>query len=271
MSRNWGITLPNVQYPEMPREDFYAFDELNFCVADGITRDPLINPDWTGVEMKAALKHYPNPSPAAIAAETVAKAFVIAVQNLPAVGALQAANTKVAELNKNLSCDYLRNDFAACIAAGGKIEGNELHWASVCDCQIAVFSVAGQQKFLSPNGMEKFLTTTHKNPGNWRDPARRVEVRRDFRNNPANPAAFGALTGEQSAEHFIISGHEKLESGDVIIAFSDGFAATIKHPNFWPNFQKSRDAFLEWELTLAEKDPEKYGHERTMVVVTKQL
>lgn len=264
----WGVTQPPInKHSHVPREDFYEISKNVFCVADGITRDPLIPEDWTEVKQAEALEHYPNPSPAAAAAQLAVESFIISASASSTETALMAANQSIAELNRGQVCDYLRHDFAACVAVGGKIEDSQLHWASVGDCQVAIFSREGSRLFLSPNGLENFSAAVRENPGNWRDPARRVEIRRRFRNNPENPAGYGALTGEKTAEHFMMSGQEPLPDGVVVLFFSDGFAPTLERPDFWKVFQQGRKEFLRWELELAQANPEKYGHERTMIVV----
>jgi len=97
------ISLLNNRHGNLvPPEDAYAVKGGVVCVADGITRDPLIDPDWRGVDTEEALRHYPNPSPAAEAARFCCQTFVNS-QAGTALKRLKQANTAIASLNERLS------------------------------------------------------------------------------------------------------------------------------------------------------------------------
>lgn len=267
MKKVWALTLPNIAHPELPEEDSFAWQDNCFCVADGITRDPNIPTDWTGWKTEEALLHYPSPSPAAEAARATVEEFINCAVKHSSSEALKFANRKVAAINEKINCDYLINDFAGCVAAGGRTVNNALDWASIGDSFVAVFSPEGEQTFCSPDGLTNFYGRSAQNPGNWRDPAQRVRVRRDFRNNPNNPDAYGALTGEKAAEHFIMSGRHQLHPGELVVFFTDGFLDSVKQPDFYEKILAGQDVFTRWSLNLAKADGKKFGRERTIIVV----
>ncbi len=240
-------------------EDAYAIDGSTFCVADGITRDPLEFTDFTGYSWEELLQSYPNPSSAREAADVCAEEFIKSAS-------LKSCNDRVAELNVGRKVDYLINDFAATVAAGGKIENDTLTWQSIGDCFIAVFDRSGQKKFVSPDGVAPWTNAEDSKHGDWNKPERRKLVRSHYRNNPDEPASYGALTGEKAAEHFIMSGEAELGAGDRVICYSDGFAGVVEHPDFFENLVDGR-AFTKWTGDLAEQNYAKFGHERTLLII----
>jgi hypothetical protein len=210
------------------------------------------------------LEDYPDPSPAAEAATVANKVFLASSSN-PQKAMLEA-NEAVAKLNEGRTVDYLANDFAGCVFVGCTVRGETLYWASIGDCFVAVFDSSGKMTFISPDGVKHWREYEWGNQGNWEKPERRKEVRQRYRNNPDEPVAYGALTGEQSTEHFIESGERTLQAGDLICCFSDGFHPTILHPDFFGQLQEGDEAFRSWSTKLAAKDYGRYGHERTLLI-----
>lgn len=271
----WAKSLKNIQYGKiLPTEDSFSYHNNVFCVADGVTRDPIGIPDFTNIDPLEALKNYPNPSPAATAAQICANTFVGQLDNHPGINVrdgLVAANERIAELNEGITCDYLENDFASCVAVGGKIIGDSLYWASIGDCRAAVFSKNGERRFITPDGTQNWIEYEQTLKNRWGKPDYRVMVRRDFRNQPTKmsngkPVGFGVLTGEKKAESFIMSGEEKLLSGDTVVFFTDGFGPQADLSEFGQKVSNEND-FLDWQKLLAEQDPDKLGKERTIIVV----
>lgn len=262
------LYLPNIKYSQLPKEDFAAVKGSRFCVADGITRDPLGQANWTGLEDLDNLKHYPKPSPAAQAAKICVETFV-ASKSSPAQ-ALIEANQTIAKINRGLKTDYLANDLAGTVAVGVKIEGETLFWASIGDCQLAHYDDDGRIQFISPDGLNDFNDYISGVAGDWRQPGRRALIRQKFRNNPAQVingrlVSYGALTGEKKAEPFIKSGSFEFTEGTVIL-FSDGFAPIIRRPDFIRRLRQGVDSFKAWAEELAHADAE-LGHERTLISI----
>lgn len=177
-------------------------------------------------------------------------------------------------LNKkrNPNPDYLINDFWACVAAGAVIDAGKLKWATIGDSQIAVFSQKGELKFVSPDGLKKFSNYVSKHPGYWRDPERRKFIRSQFRNNynRSDSAGYGALTGEKSAEKFIVSGLYGLETSDLVVIFTDGFAKLLLKDGVFKYLKKlfsDKEIFLLYAQKFGENDYKNFGHERTLIVI----
>ncbi len=267
------ISQPDSRYSKLkPNEDAYWHEGSAFAVSDGITRDPIGLNDFSSHDWSELLKTYPKPSPAAGAAMTAAKTFAQQLNKIvDPHGAIVAANQAVAKLNEGKIIDYLQNDYAAAVLAGGIIQGSILKWAAVGDCRVAVYSSGGLRRFISPDGLAAFTRYVENDPGDWNLPEQRRKIRHEFRNNPTqiingSLISYGALTGEAAAENFIMSGKVALTPGDQVICFSDGFTPLVETKDFSRYLGVSTDEFTQWDQDYAASDYH-YGHERTIIIV----
>lgn len=263
--------FPDARTNLHPREDYHLASGNSFCVADGITRDPLKISDFAGHSMEDLLASYPNPSPASKAAQVACEAFCAHASSQGAERALLSANQAVERLNRDLKADYLTNDFAACVAAGGVVKENLLQWVSIGDCFVVIFR-SGKKIFESPNGVAEWAKYEKEHPDNWAKPEYRKKVRSQFRNNPDQIVngvciSYGALTGEEKAKFFIFHGEQKLKQGDLILGYSDGFSNLVNHPDFIANLQAEEKKLKNWVGALEREDPSRFGHEKTLIVV----
>lgn len=258
---------PDARYPQKPNEDHTETAENAICVADGITRDPIGIRDFRGYKKQELLEYYPDPSPAKQAAEAAASSFIAkTIDSRDVLDALKAANQAVESLNPKRECDYLENDYPGCVLAGGILEPEVFRWASIGDCFVAVYDSSGKQKFISPSGTQAWVDFEREhNLGDFNLPEYRVLVRSHYRNNPEEPASYGALTGEAEAEHYFMYGTIEVESGDVIVCFSDGFENLAHESEFGWKLRDMSD-FAHWDQMKAEQDY-RYGHERSLAAI----
>ena len=276
-----SYSLPDIKYGHLkPHEDSYQIWGNIFCLADGITRDPLCPIDFGDLTMTELLKNYPNPSPAKMAADCFCKSVTGSLKDRTTdidliKQSIVTANKKIQELNRkyNPNPDYLVNDFYACVALAGVINDNKLSWASIGDCQVMILDKIGKIKFVSTNGLENFLNYIGSHKDRWSDPERRKEIRSQYRNNPneiidGKTVSYGALTGEEVAETFIMTGAEELEIGDLAVFYTDGFAESLKQPSFNNVLVLgSEEDLLNLDQKMAQNNYEKYGKERTIIAV----
>lgn len=251
----------------IPLEDQFYFTQDTMVVADGITRDSIGCPNLNEVSREYILQNYPNPSPATKAAEVVCKTFQQNndLQDLEKIMLL--ANANIAKLNENLVCDYLENDYAACVAASAHIENDILHYSYICDCGVIVWDKNGNIRFQTSDDKALVDPYLAKKPYPWYMPEGRVIVRRDFRNNLNNIidgkcVSYGAFTGEKTAEAFVKTGYIKLEKGDTIAVFSDGFTPLFELPDFFENLDN-----LENYVKTLESQPG-FGSEKTIIIMS---
>lgn len=285
----YKVSLPNLLYGHlMPPEDSLLVEGKIFCVADGITRDPISPKDFTNLSVEKSLKNYPNPSGARFAADIFCESFVKSLnKKVPSVKTIRNTfifgNKKVAELNKSSGkkADFLVNDFFGCVASGGVIYNNKLFWAGICDCGIIVYDKAGKIKFQTPNWMKPFEVyekqNLQKKDFNFAIPEYRKMIRSEYRNNAKKIfenkcVSYGALTGEKEAEKFMNFGEIGIFKGDLLVFYTDGFEATVQHKKFFKTIYNKTEslaeqAFVPFSLSLAKEDYNKFGKERTLIAV----
>lgn len=279
------ISLPNIKYGRLiPAEDSFLFHKNVFCVADGITRDPIGIDNFNGALLSDFAKSYPKPSGASIAADEFCQTFIKRLKNKKTINlkmmrqAFVSGNKAIGALNKKFvrETDYLANDWWGCVACGGAIIENSLYWGAICDCGIAIFDRFGFLKFRTRNWMNDFLryeTARLNRPDfNWNDAEYRKKVRSKFRNNYKISAGYGALTGECTAEKFMHFDKIDLERGDLIVFYTDGFEKTISQRGFFKAvYQEKQVAFKNkmeaLSFNLSKKNYSDYGKERTLIAV----
>ncbi|MEP7103432.1 MAG: hypothetical protein ABI721_01835 [Candidatus Dojkabacteria bacterium] len=257
------------KYSEKPQEDAFSLNQDTFCVADGITRDPIGVSKVEHINSQENKEHYPNPSPAKFASNLFVNEFLNYSKTHSIEESFKFGNRKVKELNqeKNPNPDYLENDFWACVAVSAKIKDHKLNWGVIGDCAIKVFSQDWDLKFETPNSVkifEKyFFSDANKDlkDFDWKTSKGRTLVRKEFRNNTNKEGSYGALTGEVN-----------LEQGDIVVLYSDGFERTFNHSDFQQKIQKlintgDKTKFIEWNKKLGESNYDNYGHERTMIIL----
>lgn len=261
---------------DFPVEDQYYASETEAIVADGITRDPIGISDFSKCTKEDFLEKYPRPSGAELAAKEVCKTFSITSGSL--VERLIESNKKVKELNDEHipKCDYLENDYYGTAASCISIDGEVLSYAYICDCGIIVYDKNGNIKFQTEDDKELYSDPYINQIGiPWHLKEARVIVRSKYRNNLENIVdgkcvSYGALTGEESAINFIKNGTLKLEEGDIIIVYTDGFICYLNDRefiNYIINFDK--DTFEKYIDEKSKEDNEKYGKEKTLVMFKK--
>ena len=261
---------------DFPIEDqFYASDN-EAIVADGITRDPIGISDFSKCTKEEFLEKYPRPSGAELAAKEVCGTFSNITGSL--VNRLIEANKSVRRLNDKFinECDYLENDYYGTVASCISIEEDILKYAYICDCGVIVYDNNGNIKFKTEDDKELYSNPYINKIGiPWNLPEARKKVRSEFRNNTNNIVdgkciSYGALTGEDSAVNFIKSGQLKLEDGDTIVVYSDGFNCFLSEIEFINNIINfNKDSFEKYIEEKSKSDHEKYKKEKTLVILKK--
>lgn len=259
-----------------PIEDQYYANDNEAIVADGITRDPIGISDFSKCTKHEFLEKYPRPSGAELAAKEVCSTFSNATGSL--VDRLIEANRSVKRLNEKCinECDYLENDYYGTVASCVSIEDNILNYAYICDCGVIVYDKNGNIRFKTDDDKELYSDQYINKLGiPWNLPEARKIVRSEYRNNLNNIidgkcVSYGALTGEENAVSFIKSGQLKLEDGDTIIVYSDGFSYYLNEFEFINNVTNfNKDIFEKYVDEKSKEDCEKYGKEKTLVIFKK--
>lgn len=254
-----------------PREDALAWDnDLRvFIAADGVTRD------WQAI--RDGIDAYPDPSPAAAAADLVAgTALHNALQNGPHSGCLVTTTPNVRALNERLglwgNCNYLDRDLAGAVAAMAVVDGNDLEMTWIGDCGVAVVR-GGRLAYLTRDHLDEVTAYLAAHPAPF-DDHRRTFVRRDLRNRPGfkpdgREVTYGVITGEPEANHYFEADVFRLLPGDVVATHTDGFRPYFEREDFLRLLSGGPDCWEEelprFTLNLADREPA-FGRERSIIL-----
>ena len=266
-------------------EDYFIAEKDTFCVADGITRDfadgtTMSDYPSTIDEALHVIEKYPNPSGAAKAAKICAETFISSISSFEdsqitqkeIFSAVKDSNIQIQKLNANRKIDYLANDYFAAVAVGGKIINDTLYCFAIGDSELLVLDDNYNTIFhstetpgcaeLVPYSEPFFLKKHYKSNWNWSNPAYRIHIRKNVRNNTLRKFlkrhSFGALTGERKALHFIKSYAIPLDKAKYILAYSDGVKDCITSKE---------------KLISVIQNPEQIkneNHEKTLVIYEKE-
>lgn len=226
-----------------PQEDYLI--ALNsppvFVVADGVTLNfrKIVEDN----------RKYPVPSPAGEIAKMFCEAVVKSArqkygefdaENI--IDVFKEANNKVNKYNQRVGKSEISGNTTGFYAATGAfvvIKNDKAYWASICDSFIAHFDKEMNIKFISSG-----LCTP-----------------------------YAVINGEERMVEHLEKGVLDLASGDRVFVFTDGFEHYVKNINFLKIFRKWDDD-LDLKKQVAEfsremnlKDPENYGHERSLIAI----
>lgn len=224
-----------------PQEDYLLTSDSPavFVVSDGVTLNFM-----RLIETNAK---YPNPSPAGDVSRIFCESVISSVQGKynffdekNIVDVFREANSKVRKYNQEVGKSNISGNITGYYAATGSfvvIKDEKAYWASICDAFVAHFDKNMNLKFMSSGSC----------------------------------TPYAVINGEEKMSEYIESGIFNLEQGDRIFVFSDGFEYYSKNQDFlelfkeWNEDLKERIKIFSKEMNL--KDPEKYGHERSLVAI----
>lgn len=213
-------------------------------------------------------KQYPSIRP-----ETILRAF-------------QEGNEDVKRLNQKLfkikSTDPNYGvDVFATIAAIACIIDNNLVYGFLTDCGMAVINRKAQLKLITPEIWPRIQKPSDKNlrtilkkgEGNYR------RYRKYVRNNPqlvreGKFYSHGVINGQEGMIKYVEVGQMKLNQGDTVVLFTDGFRYYFQYQEFLIilaekelNQLRKKLDFLGFDLLKKGKPTLKYGTERTLVLI----
>jgi len=238
--KNLTEHLPeNYQHPQ---EDYLiALDSPPiFVVSDGVTLN--------FTKLVESNTKYPNPSPAGKIAKIFCEAVARNVRDKYEIfGAekikdvFKEANSEVARYNQKTGKSDISGNITGFYAATGSfvvLKENKAYWASICDAFVAHFDKAMNIKFISSG-----LCTP-----------------------------YAVINGEEKMVEHLESGVFGLEKDDRIFIFTDGFEHYVKNSDFLTLFKdwgdNLEDRIVAFSKKMNARDPEKYGHERSLIAIS---
>ncbi len=261
------IDLRNLDQRKRESEDASYLDREKkiLVAADGITRGPF-----------SENEQYPYPSPAAQVAKKFVETFgtFLSQQNKVTrqdlIAATYKASLEVKKINQQLGLwannDYLQNDLASTVFSACIQRDDKMLYAFMGDCGVAKLASDGSLLWSSPDEVTPLrpLFPKTEEVGTIE---RHLQVRRDFRNNPdADHATFGVISGEEEAMSYLRTGIIPVNSGEIMIAFSDGITEFLHKSSEFRKLlasgsQQKIKAFLE-----EHSHPKKHGDDKTLVL-----
>lgn len=275
-----GRKLEELESIAHSQEDFLLKSEKYpiFVVADGVTL----------IQYVLNKNKYPNPSPAGEIARIFCEEFIRHAEDRydsfkesdlkdifkvanDAVGKYNAEHGRTKE-----TVDYWDNDFYAITASFVVIKDNMAYWGSICDSYVMHFGSDGSLKFSSPKCNDLKQAESPKFTGDLSDKVAKIKYTwstiRNGMNDKGERIGYGVVTGEPEALSYVSSGSFSIQEGDTVALLTDGFEDYMKLPEFislltgWsPNLESEIKEFTNQK---AEEDPEIFGHERSLIVVS---
>jgi serine/threonine protein phosphatase PrpC len=190
---------------------------------------------------------YPSPSPAGEVSKIFCEAVLKVTKNKYASLKESTikeifcdANDAVAQYNQKIGKTEFSGNMTGYYSATGSfmiIKGGKCYWASICDAYFAHFDKDMNKKFKSTGLCSR----------------------------------YAVINGEREMVEHIESGVVDIESGDRLFVFTDGFENYMNDIEFLELFKNDvsglKNKISEFSLRKNQEDPEKFGHERSVVAV----
>lgn len=224
-----------------PQEDYLvALDTPPiFVVADGVT-----------LNFKKIIEKngkYPTPSPAGevskIFCEALVKGACAKYDKFDAgqvVSVFKEANEEVNKYNRRVGRSNISGNPTGFYAATGSfmvVKNNKAYWASICDSFVAHFDKEMNIKFTSSGSCRP----------------------------------YAVINGEERMVEHLEKGVFDLSAGDRVFVFTDGFEHYVKNADFLKIFKNwdgdLEERIREFSQAMNLKDPEHYGHERSLIAI----
>lgn len=272
-----------IKFDRKPNEDFYLVSEKLpiFVIADGVTQSHFREGKYEG--------EYAFPA----GAKTAAQIFCYSVLEFleeklrektnfenSIKKSFDLANQKIKELNIAEGIDkrlnYLEYDWFDCVGVLSFIFKNVLYYGYVGDCGLAIFDDKNQLKFQTKDMVIPAVERARKKHKNWENlplGERVLIMHKDFRNR-LDGKGYGAFSGETEVKRYYQIGSQNLNSGDLVVFYSDGFLNYFQFPEFikilrkmvrYVHRKQDKKVLDEFTFQKAKENYERYGTDRTLI------
>lgn len=236
---------------ERLREDYFVQSKKFpiFTVADGVTL--VINSGEV----------YPSPSGAGEVARIFCKSAIKQSEKLLAhfqtkniSDIFAKANARVENYNHKRkrtkkTINYFDVDYFCATAAFALVNNSELFWGAIGDSRVTLKDKNGKTKFSSHDRVtpiEKLTAAKFKHP---KPQEKKYFQQKNFRNKLGTNGkltGYGVISGEKEALPYVEYGKAKIQKGDQLFIYTDGFTSYLKLRNF-------KELFLKWPANLEKK------------------
>jgi serine/threonine protein phosphatase PrpC len=275
--KHFSVTFTDfIKFDRKPNEDFYLVSKKLpiFVIADGVTQSHFRSGKHKG--------EYAFPAAARVAAQIfcytildfLEKELEQKKKNPEKLieRAFDLANQKIKELNIAEGIDkklnYLEYDWFDTVGIAGFIIKDIVYYGSVGDCGLIIFDKENSLKFQTKDQVASYLDKMKKLYKNWEDFSynkKALIMHRDFRNRQ-DAKGYGSFSGEKGVRKYYQVAHEKLDSGDLVVFYSDGFLKYFQFPEFIELLRNQDMKGLErFTFKKAKESYQQYGTDRTLV------
>ncbi|MBU4299141.1 protein phosphatase 2C domain-containing protein [Patescibacteria group bacterium] len=264
-----------IKFNRKPNEDFFLIsknlkERPIFVLADGVTQSRFEDGSYSypaGAKAAAEIFCY-------IAMEYLEKNLKPSQEKKTIENGFDLANKKIWELNKNEGMieklDYVVLDYFDTVAVAGFLAKNTLFYGYVGDCGLAIFDKNNQLRFQTKDLVEPAVKRAKLIYKNWDELAQNERTKifhRDFRNNPSGEG-YGSFSGEPGVKKYYKIDSLILDSGDLVIFYSDGFVDYLKFPEFIKILRREdKKALDEFTFKMAKENEQKFGTDRTLISI----
>lgn len=265
---------PNITDTNHPNEDYTIATDNEFAVFDGV---PFLHQN-----------PYPNPSPAAKAAEIGAKSVIEKIKTNSESPmkllreAFLYANQEIRKFNESIgktpdTVDFLNIQYAATVGAFGFIKNDILYFGQINDCGVMIFDAVGNKEvdfILSSKPYVDYLGLLEKsNKFVAGSKEEHQFVRGKIVNNKnieVNGVGinFGVMTGEEKASNFFHYGASNISKGQICLFYSDGFIPFVNDSEFVKLLFKAKDMQeIDESVKLKVSSDTKYQKEKSLIII----
>lgn|GEM_PF-2489117 len=222
----------NIKHPYLPQEDAYANLDNIFTVADGITHD------------RSPKGLYPDPSDSAKVAQIVCEEVIDGLVDLkPTLELMKRAYLRADGMVCAFNYDrplYLNREknaynYGATTGATIVVEENHLFYAVVDDCFFSIYGEDGVDG-VKLNHFVENSSQMYDEHFDWTKADDRKIWRKEIRNHTfkykGKTYGYGAIDGDGNFKKFLQVGTAKLNLGDLVCLYTDGFIPLLKQVDF---------------------------------------
>ena len=156
-------------------------------------------------------------------------------------------NSKRGRTEKTIN--YFDIDYFCATAAFALVRKSELFWGAIGDARVVLKDRNGKIRFSSHDRVAPIEKLTARKIKHPKPQEKKYFQQKYFRNKigaKGELVGYGVINGEEEALCYVEYGKAKIQKGDQLFIFSDGFAPYFRLPNF-------RKLFLEWPSGLEKK------------------
>jgi len=164
------------------------------------------------------------------------------------------ANSKIERYNSRCgrtkkTINFFDFDYFCATAAFALIKNSELYWGSVGDSRVALADKNGKIKFASRDQVEPIEKLAARKISHPKPQEKKYFQQKYYRNKlgpKGELIGYGVIDGEKEALRYVEYGKAKIQKGEQLFIYTNGFTPYFKLPEF-------KKLFLKWPADIEER------------------